>query len=123
MHVSAIMKKNLKTLKLNAYIIEAAQIMRDNNTSIVPIELDNDIGGVITERDIVTHLVAYRGNPDTTQIWEIMTEGILYCYEDQNVQEILNEMIESQVHRFLVKNRQKDLVGVVTLVDLISVLR
>ena len=123
MHVSTIMKKNLKTLKFNAYVSESAEVMRDNDISIIAIETNKGvIGGVITDRDIVTRLTAYRGDPNTTQVHEIMTEGVLYCYEDQNVREVLNEMIENQVHKFLVKNRQGSITGVITLRDLILAL-
>lgn len=53
-----------------------------------------------------------------TAVREVMTPGIRYCYEDQPVDEAAKLMSRQQIRRLPVLNRQKRLVGIVSLGDL-----
>jgi CBS domain-containing protein len=79
---------------------------------------DNDrLVGLITDRDIAVRAVAEGCDPRTTTVQNVMTPDVLYCFEDQVVQEAAQLMSEQQVRR-VVLNRDKRLVGIVSLSDL-----
>jgi len=73
--------------------------------------------GMVTDRDIVVRCVAV-GNMETATARTAMSPRVLYCYDDQSVNEILENMSEQQVRRMPVVNRDKRLVGVVSIGDL-----
>jgi len=69
---------------------------------------------MITDRDIVLRAVAEGRSPDT-RVREVMTDTIKYCYEDDDVAHVAQNMAELQVRRLPVVNRDKRLVGIVAL--------
>jgi len=74
--------------------------------------------GILTDRDITVRAIAEGCDPKTTKVREAMTEEIFYCFEDQDVHEAAKMMEEKQIRRLLVLNRDKRLVGIVSLGDL-----
>jgi predicted transcriptional regulator len=74
--------------------------------------------GMITDRDITMRAVADACNPRTTTVKEVMTPDVVYCFEDQDVQEAARLMQDYQVRRLIVLNRDKRLVGIVSLGEL-----
>jgi CBS domain-containing protein len=85
---------------------EAARKMRDLDVGPLPVCGDDDrLAGMITDRDITIRAVAKGKDPRTTTVREAMTEEIIYCFEDQDVQEAARTMQERQVRRLLVMNR------------------
>src|ERR687894_2248246 len=98
---------------------EAARKMRDLDVGPLPVCGDDDrLAGMITDRDITVRAVAEGKDPTTTPVREAMTEEIIYCFEDQDAQEAARTMQERQVRRLVVLNRDKRLVGIVSLGDL-----
>jgi len=73
---------------------------------------------MITDRDIVVRAVAEGRNPQTTKVREVMSSEVIYGFDDQDVQEAARTMQERQVRRLIVLNRDKRLVGIVSLGDL-----
>jgi CBS domain-containing protein len=72
---------------------------------------------MITDRDIAVRAVAC-GKPPDTRVREVMTDDIKYCFDDQEVEEVARNMGDIQVRRLPVMNREKRLVGIVSLGDL-----
>ena len=98
---------------------DAAARMRDLDVGPLPVCGDDDrLAGMITDRDITVRAVAEGKDPKTTRVREVMTEEIIYGFEDQDIQEAARTMQERQVRRLLVMNREKRLVGIVSLGDL-----
>jgi CBS domain-containing protein len=73
--------------------------------------------GMITDRDIAVRGVAEGKGPDA-RIREVMSGEVKYCFEDEEVDDVLRNMGEIQVRRLPVVNRDKRLVGIVSLGDL-----
>jgi CBS domain-containing protein len=71
----------------------------------------------ITDRDIVVRAVAAGKDPAETTAKEVMTEGVIYCFEDQDVGEAADVM-ENENRRLIALNREHRLVGIVSLGDL-----
>ncbi len=97
---------------------EAAKIMQQKDFGFIPVAENDRMVGMITDRDIVVRTLAEAKDPAVTQVRDIMTAKTYYCYDDQDVEEVCNNMGEIQVRRLPVVNRDKRLVGVVSLGDL-----
>lgn len=98
---------------------EAAQKMRDGDFGVLPVGENDRLVGMLTDRDIVTRALANGAdNPLNTKVREVMSENVYYCFEDQKVEEVAKNMGQNQIRRLPVLNRQKRLVGIVSLGDL-----
>jgi CBS domain-containing protein len=73
---------------------------------------------VITDRDITVRGVAQGYDPKTARVQEVMTPEVIYCFDDEDVKEAAKKMEEKKVRRLPVLNREKRLVGIVSLGDL-----
>jgi len=71
---------------------------------------------MITDRDIVVRCVA-DGRDDKTRVGDIMTADVKYCFDDEDVSEVARNMGDEQVRRLPVVDRNKRLVGIVSLAD------
>ncbi len=99
-------------------LLEVARKMRDGDFGILPIADNERLIGMVTDRDITIRAIAEGKDPQQTQVKEIMSEQVLYCFEDQSLEEVANNLGENQIRRLPVLNRQKRLVGILSLGDL-----
>lgn len=97
---------------------EASQRMRDGDFGILPIAENDRLIGMITDRDITVRGTAEGRDPHSVQVRELMTPLVLYCYDDQSLDEVSEDFGDNQVRRLLVLNRYKRLVGILSLGDL-----
>lgn len=97
---------------------EVAQKMREGDFGLLPIGEKDRLTGMITDRDIVIRAVAEGKNLQKTQAKEIMSSKVLYCFEDQTVDDVSQNLGDNQIRRLPVLNRQKRLVGILSLGDL-----
>jgi len=119
MQIKDIMTPNPECVSPEDSLQDAARKMRNLDVGPLPVCGDNDrLAGMITDRDIVVNAVAEGRNPQTTKVREAMTGEVIYCFEDQDVQEAARTMQERQVRRLVVLNRDKRLVGIVSLGDM-----
>ena len=119
MQVKDVMTKRAECVKPSSSLQEAAQKMKNLDVGPLPVCGDNDrLVGMITDRDITVRAVAEGCDIRTTTVKEVMTPDILYCFEDQDVQEAARQMRDNQVRRLVVLNGDKRLVGIVSLGDL-----
>jgi CBS domain-containing protein len=73
---------------------------------------------MVTDRDIVMRAVAEDRAPGNTSVRNVMSERIYYCFEDDDIDKAADIMARHQVRRLAVLNRDKRLVGIVSLADL-----
>jgi CBS domain-containing protein len=118
MKISEVMTRDVRVVQPNRTVREAARLMDEMNVGVLPVCDGRRLLGMITDRDITVRAVAEGKDPRTTTVREAMTEEIIYGFEDQDVQEAARTMQEHQVRRLLVMNRDKRLVGIVSLGDL-----
>lgn len=97
---------------------DAALKMRDGDFGILPIQKNDKLVGMITDRDIAIRCVAEGADAKKLKVGEVMTEKVLYCFEDQSLDEVARNLGENQVRRLPVVNREKRLVGILALCDL-----
>jgi CBS domain-containing protein len=119
MKVEAAMTRDVRLVKPDQTIREAAQLMADIDAGALPVTEDDRLVGMITDRDIAVRAVAQGKSPDT-RIRDVMSPGILYCFDDQQLEDVSRNMGKNQVRRLPVINRDKRLVGILSLGDLAS---
>lgn len=119
MQVKEVMTTRPTYLSADASIKEVADTMRQYNTGFEPLNDGNKVVGVVTDRDIAVRAVAAGKDPNE-KAKTIATEKVLYAFEDDDIEDVVQNMVEQQVQRLLVLNnpKNKDLVGVVTLGDI-----
>ncbi len=118
MQVQKIMSADVHIANPNMTIRDVAREMRAEKIGALPVGENDRLIGMVTDRDIVTRAVAEERSPGNTTVREVMSDGICYVFEDDDVQKAAKIMAEHQVRRLPVLNRQKRLVGVVALADL-----
>jgi CBS domain-containing protein len=119
MQVSEIMSRSVRIASPTDTLQQAARWMAELDAGVLPIGEDDRLVGMLTDRDIVLRGDAAGCDPTRTQIGEIMSQGgVKYCFEDEDVEHVARNMAELQVRRLPVMNRQKRLVGIVSLGDL-----
>jgi CBS domain-containing protein len=117
MKLNQVMTKNPEYVPLNTALVEVARRMRDLDVGMLPVGDGIKLKGMVTDRDITIRATAEGLDPERTKASDIMTEQVLYAYEDEEVEKAIQTMKEKQVRRLIILNRDKDMVGVVALAD------
>jgi CBS domain-containing protein len=119
MKLKQIMTTSIATIHPNDTLQTAAQIMRDRDIGFLPVYENNELLGVLSDRDIVIRAVAEGLSPTTMLTKLLVTSPVISCFEDQSIDDVAQLMHENQVRRLVVLDRKtKQLVGVVSLGDL-----
>jgi CBS domain-containing protein len=117
MKVREAMTRDVRLVKPDQPIREAAKLMGELDIGALPVEENDRLVGMITARDIAVRAVA-AGRGADTPIRDVMSGEIKYCYEDQTVDEVTQNMGELRIRRLPVLSRDKRLVGILSLGDL-----
>ena len=120
MKIRDVMTTDVDVIDPAAMIAEASRRMRDEDIGALPVGEGDKLVGMVTDRDIVVRAIAAGKDPAKTTVREAMSDRVLYCFEDQSIEEVSANMGENQVRRLPVVNRDKRLVGIVALGDLSS---
>ena len=117
MRVREIMTNEVKLLSPGDSIQQAACRMRDEGIGSLPVGSTDQLIGYVTDRDIVVRAVS-AGMALSSPVREIMTDRLLYCFEDDEVEAVAETMALNQVRRLPVLTREMRLCGVVSLGDI-----
>ncbi len=115
--VNQMMTTDVQVVGPDATIQEAAQFMRDLDVGSLPVCDGRLLLGMITDRDITVRATADGRNPTDTLAIEMMTPGVLYCFDDDNLDDVSQIMAKNQIRRLPVLNHDKQLVGIISLGD------
>ena len=118
MQVKEVMTRGAECVAPDATLQEAAQKMKGLDVGPLPVCDNNRLVGMLTDRDITVRAVAEGKDPRTSRVRDVMTEGITYCFEEDDVADAARLMKERQIRRLVVLNRDKRLAGIVSLGDL-----
>ena len=117
MQVNEAMTNDVKIASPNETIRDAARLMAQINAAVLPVGQNDRLVGMITDRDIAIRAVAADKGPQTP-IRDIMSKEVLYCFEDDNVDDVVQNMADIKVRRLPVLNHEKRLVGILSLGDI-----
>jgi CBS domain-containing protein len=118
MKVNEIITRNPEVIRPDVVLVDAAQKMKSLDIGMLPVCDGDRLVGMITDRDITVLGVAQGCDPKTTRVREVMSPEVIYCFDDEDVKDVARTMEEKQVRRLPVLNREKRLVGIVSLGDL-----
>jgi CBS domain-containing protein len=116
--VRDIMTPNPETVTEQNSVRDAARIMKQRDTGIVPVVNGKKIIGLITDRDIVVRLIAEGKDCATARVNEVMTKGVKSVSEDASIDDVLRVMKGSEIRRVPVVNKNDEIVGIVSIGDL-----
>ncbi|HZH42748.1 MAG TPA: CBS domain-containing protein [Lysobacter sp.] len=116
MKISDIMTRDVCLVSPQQSIREAAELMQQHDIGSLPVEDNERLVGMLTDRDIVIRAIA-RGLGVDTPVREVMTSDIKFCFDDQDIDEVARNMADLEIRRLPVVNRDKRLVGIVSLAN------
>ena len=116
MLVREAMTRNVHIASPDQTIIEAAKMMADEDIGCLPVGDDDRLVGMLTDRDIVVRALA-QGRDGQSTVGEVMSKNVKYCFDDEDMNEVLAHMGEVKIRRVPVVDRSKHLVGVLSLGD------
>jgi CBS domain-containing protein len=117
MKISEVMTHDVRMCGPDDTLAAAAKLMAELDAGVLPVANSEKMIGMVTDRDIVIRGLAEGLGPNA-KVSEVMTEDVKYCYDDDDCAEVAKNMGEIQVRRLPVLNRQKRLVGIVSIGDL-----
>ncbi|HEY5809982.1 MAG TPA: CBS domain-containing protein [Povalibacter sp.] len=117
MKVREAMTRDVRLVRPDQTIREAADLMAELDIGCLPVEDNDRLVGMITDRDITVRAVA-EGRGAQTLVRDVMSTDVKYCYDDQSIDEVTDNMAAIRVRRLPVVSRSKRLVGILSLGDL-----
>ena len=118
MRIAEVMTTDVEVIDSNAPLTEAAAKMKTLDVGLLPICDGDKLKGTLTDRDITVRGIAEGFDPSDTKVSDIMSTDIAYCFEDEEIDKALSLMEDRQIRRLPVLDREKRLVGIVSLGDL-----
>jgi len=118
--IADVMTRGVRVASPEDSVQQAARAMRDDDTGVLPVGENDRLVGLVTDRDIALRLAAEGLDPARAKVREVMTPEVRYVFEDEELNNTLETMAEQQIRRLPVVNRDKRIVGIISLGDLAS---
>jgi CBS domain-containing protein len=109
--VGKAMSKGVQTIAPDRTLRDAAALMRQADIGVLPVAENDKLIGMITDRDIAIRGIGAGMGPDAT-VRQAMSQEVKYCFEDEEIDHVAQNMADLQVRRLPVMNRDKRLVGI-----------
>jgi CBS domain-containing protein len=117
MKVSDIMTRDVRIASPSQKLREAAAAMEKNDIGALPVGDNDRLVGMITDRDIAVRGISHALGPDAA-VRDVMSTEVRYCFEDEDIRDLAQNMADEQIRRLPVLNHDKRLVGIISLCDL-----
>jgi CBS domain-containing protein len=118
MKIAEIMTPDPEIIRPDTVLKQAAETMKNLDVGLLPVCDGQRLVGMLSDRDITIRATAAGLDPAKTRADQVMTKDVFYCFEDKAVEEAVRVMEEKQIRRLPIVNRDKKLVGVVSLGDI-----
>ena len=122
MKLNEIMTPDVVTIDPDASLQQAAQMMASLDIGLLPVMANDDLVGVITDRDITVRAAARGLDPKRTQVRYVMTEAAICSSDTQEIAQGAKQMMNHQIRRLPILDGDQRLVGIVSLSDLVRAL-
>jgi len=117
MKVKEAMHKGVEWVGPDTPVIELAKLMRKHDIGANPIGENDQLVGMVTDRDIVCKGLAEESNPAHLSARDVMTPGIHCCRDDDDLDKAVRHMEELKIRRLPVINKSKRMIGILSLGD------
>jgi CBS domain-containing protein len=118
MIVRDIMTRDIDYVTPNETIEQAAAKMKESNVGDMPVVIGGDAIGMLTDRDITVRITANGLDLQKTHVTDAMTESVVACKEDDDIETVARLMGDKQVRRILIADEGGKFSGLVSLGDL-----
>jgi CBS domain-containing protein len=118
MQVKEIMTRDVETVRRDTLLTDAAERMRTHDIGILPVWDGEQLQGIVTDRDIAVRAIVKNQQPELLRCQDVMTQNVVFCFEDQEVTEAGRIMQDHKIRRLPVINRQRHLVGIISIGDI-----
>jgi CBS domain-containing protein len=116
--VADVMTRGVRSMSPSDSVARAAQAMDELNVGVIPVCEGEKLVGMVTDRDIIIRGVAQERDIKSTKLADVMSTNVRCAKEDQDIDEVLSQMAETQIRRMPVVDKQEKLVGIVSLGDI-----
>ena len=116
--IKDVMTPQAEVISPDATAEDTASIMKQLDVGVLPVSDEEGLVGILTDRDLVVRVLAAKRDPKAVLVGEVMTPSIVYCFEDEDIKHAATLMAEQQIRRLPVLNRERKLVGIVSIGDL-----
>jgi CBS domain-containing protein len=117
MKVKQAMHKGVQWVSPGTFIENLAQLMREHDIGAIPIGENDRLIGMVTDRDLVCRCLAMGLDPKTTTARDVMTKGMVFCLDRQELDDAARLMQTKKVRRLPVINAKKRMIGMLSLGD------
>lgn len=118
MKIHDVMSAEARTVGLDNTLVEAAGVMRLFDIGAMPVCDDDRVVGMITERDIVFRAVAEGRDLNRMTVRDALSDDVVCIFDDEDVEEAANAMIENHLRCLPVLDHEQHLVGMISRGDL-----
>lgn len=118
MKIKDIMSKNVVIVSPETLLHEVARKMQQSDCGSILVGENDKLVGMITDRDLALRCVAESHDPAGTKAEQVMTKQILYCRDTDSVEDVTLNMTENKVRRLPVLDKDKKMVGIISLGDI-----
>lgn len=118
MKVKAAMHRGVEWCAPDTPIMEIARLFREKDIGAIPIGENDRLVGMLTDRDIVCRGLAEGRDLASMTAGDVMTRDIVYCWEDDDIEDAVHLMEERQVRRVPVLNSDKRMTGMLSMGDI-----
>jgi CBS domain-containing protein len=118
MNVSEIMTTDFEMIDATSSLTEAAEKMKSLNVGFLPVREGTRLAGLLTDRDIVIRGLAEGLDPGSTQVKDIISSEVVYCYDDDSMEDAARLMEDNQIRRLIVVNHDQTPVGILSIGDI-----
>jgi CBS domain-containing protein/protein required for attachment to host cells len=115
--VSEVMTRGVRSLSPQDSLVVAAQAMQQLDVGVVPVCEGERLVGLVTDRDLVVRGMALGRPAEKTALETVMSRDLRCCFEDQPVDEVLEQMRDARIRRVPVLDHEEHLVGMLSLGD------
>jgi len=118
MKVREAMRVGVKWADPGTSVVELAHMMRCHDVGAIPIGENDRLIGIVTDRDIVCRVVADRRDLTALTARDVMTKGVIWCLDDEELDDAVRIMEQRRVRRLPVIDQNKRMVGMLALGDI-----
>jgi len=117
--IGRIMVESVYTVTAEALIADAAALMVNKRISCLPVSMGHGAVGMVTEKDIISKVVAVGKDPRKVKVKDIMSTPLILAPMDSSIKDAAETMLKCQVRRLVVTDESGRLIGLITMTDII----
>jgi CBS domain-containing protein len=118
MKVKDVMHQGTTCVERSTPVTEIAKRMRDSGVGAIPVRVDGQLVGIVTDRDITCRVVADSGDLSKLTAQDVMTKNVICCSPEDDIATAIKEMEAMKVRRLPVTDSNRVMVGMLSLVDI-----